>query len=350
MPFLSAIIPAAVSLIGGAMSSGATSDAANTAASATNHAADLQYQMWQQNKADVAPWLNTGNLALSQLATYLGLAAPPGSTAPAGGNAMIAAPNAAPNPGTTLPGSTNTLSGPPQRGQSGWYNGNYYEDGQFVGGFGIPQSMLPQTATPGVPTPRETGMGMTGSNALAAFGGNPNDPNFGMLTRQFTPGDLTKDPGYEFRLTQGLDAIKNQASALGGVNSGATLKALSDYAQGQASSEYNNAFNRWNTTLNNIFSRLSTVAGTGANSALQMAGIGSNVAANAGSLVSQAGQFAGAGQLGSANALAAGIQGAGPSLQQLFQNMGGSSGTPPNPYYSDAGVGTITGADASLFW
>lgn len=53
------------------------------------------------------------------------------------------------------------------------------------------------------------------------------------------------DPGYQFRLNQGVGAIQNKAAAGGALRSGATLKALMNYGQGAASDEYGNAYNRY---------------------------------------------------------------------------------------------------------
>jgi hypothetical protein len=58
---------------------------------------------------------------------------------------------------------------------------------------------------------------------------------------QFNP---ESDPGYQFRLQQGLGALEGSAAARGGLFSGQTGKDLTDYAQGMASQEYQNAFNR----------------------------------------------------------------------------------------------------------
>ena len=51
-------------------------------------------------------------------------------------------------------------------------------------------------------------------------------------------------PGYQFRLSEGMKAIERSAAARGGLRSGATMKAVGDYAQGQASQEYGNEWNR----------------------------------------------------------------------------------------------------------
>lgn len=52
------------------------------------------------------------------------------------------------------------------------------------------------------------------------------------------------DPGYQFRLDQGLQAMDRSAAARGGLQSGAALKGAQQYGQNLASNEYNNAFNR----------------------------------------------------------------------------------------------------------
>jgi hypothetical protein len=55
---------------------------------------------------------------------------------------------------------------------------------------------------------------------------------------------LQADPGYQFRLDQGMQALQRSAAARGGLLSGGTLKGLTDYSQGQASQEFGNAWNR----------------------------------------------------------------------------------------------------------
>lgn len=66
------------------------------------------------------------------------------------------------------------------------------------------------------------------------------------------------DPGYQFRLDQGLKATAGSAGARGLNGSGATLKALANYGQNQASQEYGNVYNR-------EYGRLSGLANLGSN-------------------------------------------------------------------------------------
>lgn len=143
-------------------------------------------------------------------------------------------------------------------------------------------------------------MGVPGTPGGAT---NPNAP--GMQQFSYNPAN---DPAYNFMLNQGLGAITNQQSALGGVNGGNTMKALSDYAEGSALNSYQTEFNNWNTTLNNQFSRLSSMSGTGANAAGGIANLGMSAATQAGNNTIGAGNAIAAGQVGSANAYASGIQ------------------------------------------
>lgn len=83
------------------------------------------------------------------------------------------------------------------------------------------------------------------------------------------------DPGYSFRLAEGQKAIQQSAAAMGGLNSGAAMKALARYGQDYASNEYNNAYNRKYQTL-------SQLAGMGENAASNMV----NATANYGNSMS----------------------------------------------------------------
>jgi len=53
------------------------------------------------------------------------------------------------------------------------------------------------------------------------------------------------DPSYQWRLQQGQQALERSAAGRGGLQSGATLKALTNYSQGAASQEYQAAFDRF---------------------------------------------------------------------------------------------------------
>lgn len=59
-----------------------------------------------------------------------------------------------------------------------------------------------------------------------------------------TSDQLYQDPSYKFRLQQGLDSLQASAANSGMLFSGATGKAITDYAGESASQEYQNVWNR----------------------------------------------------------------------------------------------------------
>ncbi|MFH1740584.1 MAG: hypothetical protein ABIH23_16370 [bacterium] len=83
--------------------------------------------------------------------------------------------------------------------------------------------------------------GMDQFNAnQAAFG-----PAGAFKASQFKmPEDWQTDPGYQFRMQQGQKALEASAAAKGGLMSGGTLKALTEYGQGMGAQEYQNIYNR----------------------------------------------------------------------------------------------------------
>lgn len=119
------------------------------------------------------------------------------------------------------------------------------------------------------------------------------NPMFGYLTRNFTNADFIKDPGYQFRMDEGLKGVEHSAAARGGLFSGQAAKELERYGQGFASNEFNNAYNRDTTNKSNLYSRMAGISGTGLNAASGAAtnalsnqqqintGIANNTAANA---------------------------------------------------------------------
>jgi len=125
---------------------------------------------------------------------------------------------------------------------------------------------------------------------------------------KFGAGDMVLDPGYNFRMSEGLKALDRQAAARGGLMSGAALKAAGNYGQDTASQEYGNAYNRALTGYNSEvarsntgYNRLAGLADVGQTAGTQIGTAGQNYATNAGNLMGQAGQATAAGQLGTGN-------------------------------------------------
>lgn len=91
----------------------------------------------------------------------------------------------------------------------------------------------------------------------------------GNLAEGFNPGDLTADPGYQFRLQQGLDAQQKALAAQGLGSSGQAIKAATEYGQGMAATEYGNAYDRWLEQNR----QLGSVGGQGMGAAQALSGI-----------------------------------------------------------------------------
>jgi hypothetical protein len=78
---------------------------------------------------------------------------------------------------------------------------------------------------------------------------------------------LQNDPGYQFRLQQGNQALERSLAAQGMGQSGAALKAAQEYGQGLADQTYNDYFNRQSQIANqgyNAASGLGSIIGQGA--------------------------------------------------------------------------------------
>ena len=89
----------------------------------------------------------------------------------------------------------------------------------------------------------------------------------GVYTKQPTYDELSLDPGYNFRIQQGQQAMLNAARSGGLAGSGAALKAATRYGAGEASQEYQNAYSRFMANRLAATQGLQNIAGIGANAA-----------------------------------------------------------------------------------
>jgi hypothetical protein len=147
------------------------------------------------------------------------------------------------------------------------------------------------------------------------------------------------DPGYQWRMQQGTNAINSNAAAMGNQLSGATLKALAKYGQGLASQEYSNAFDRFNQNRNFAQGQYQFGTQMGMNNALNqynaanqqanqrygrfsdLAGYGQNSASNMGNLATGYGQNMSGMAIDRGNVQAQGIMGRGQAYDRM---LGGS--------------------------
>jgi hypothetical protein len=146
----------------------------------------------------------------------------------------------------------------------------------------------------------------------------------GELVRGFTQADYQADPGYAFRMSEGMKGLERSAAARGGLMSGATLKGIQRYGQDLASQEYSNAYNRFRDTQGLQRNALAGVVGYGPTSANAMGNMGQNYATSAGNAMYNQGVNTG-------NALIAAQQGRqstyGDLGSALGKYLGGANGT-----------------------
>jgi hypothetical protein len=130
-------------------------------------------------------------------------------------------------------------------------------------------------------------------NTLLGIGGNTGAANYGRFaTADFTP-EMFKagiDPGYGFRMSEGLKAVDRQAAARGGLISGNALKASQAFGQDMASQEYGNAFNRYQTIRGNTLSPFQTGAAAGQSAAAMQGQSTANYGSAGGQAIGQFGQ------------------------------------------------------------
>jgi hypothetical protein len=177
-----------------------------------------------------------------------------------------------------------------------------------------------------------TAAGTQGVNSLASMlaPGGSLTQGYGSFAAP-TAAQAEQQPGYQFQLTQGLNALQNSAAARGGLLSTGNAKNIENYAQGLASTNYNNAYNQalqgyqtnastFYNNQNNLYNRLAGLTNTGLSATGQLTGLqqsGANALTNiyqgTGQEVGQemigAGQAQAAGTVGSSNALTSGIAG-----------------------------------------
>ncbi len=88
------------------------------------------------------------------------------------------------------------------------------------------------------------GFSLTGANNLASFSAPGLLAPFTQQFQGVTPQTISTSPAYQFRLNEGLDALQRSAASRGTLLTGGTLKDLTAFAQGLASTEYDNEWQR----------------------------------------------------------------------------------------------------------
>jgi hypothetical protein len=140
---------------------------------------------------------------------------------------------------------------------------------------------------------------------------------------RYQPFDMEQfqqDPGYAFRMREGLRALENTAAARGGLLSGNQLRGVTRFGQELGSQEFGNAFNRYQAERAARLNPLQSLTGMGQTTAANIAGqagqFGQAQAANAAAM----GNIRASGYINTANALTGAI-GQGVNYYQNQQMM-----------------------------
>jgi hypothetical protein len=432
-----AVAVAGVGLVGSVMSSNAAGKAADQQAQSTAQSNALQQYMFDQNRALQMPTINTGNAARDRLSYLLGLSPTGYSGGNAGGGS---APTLTYDQlrsqllsqytkSGASSGASNPLNLPPPTSEADAYNqmqqyaqyasthpsGGVGSDGQPYGvgqgpgywepgsiGTGADEAGKSQrwvsTANQSTSQIDESGLDAEIKRRLAEqdaarqaqIDAAKNDPNYGRLAQQFqfdtytpdkfsyTGEDLYKDPSYQFRLEQGQKALDRQGAAAGRFLSGRQLQASSNYNQGAASQEFQNAYSRalgtfstnegnrsnaFNTNQGNRFNAYQANFNNSVNPLLALSGaatlgsqnLGSAGAAYAGqvgnNLTNQA-NATGAAGIASANTISSGLTGAvnGYQQNQLLNSLLNRGSVNNNPSSGLGGLDASTVYGAGSGW
>lgn len=147
------------------------------------------------------------------------------------------------------------------------------------------------------------------------------------------------DPGYSFRMSEGMKALERSAAARGGLLSGAALKGIQRFGQDLGSQEYQNAFSRYQAERAARLGPLQSLAGVGQTTAQQIGEAGMRTATNIGETQMSGAAARASGYVGGANALTQGLgtylnYSQGQNMLNARRSPGVPASTPTTTYLS----------------
>jgi len=127
---------------------------------------------------------------------------------------------------------------------------------------------------------------------------------------RYTPFGMEQfqaDPGYGFRLKEGLRALENSAAARGGLLSGNAMRGITRYGQELGSQEFGNAFNRYQAERAARLNPLQSLTGMGQSTAATLGGQAGQYGQSLAQNEMARGNIRASSYMGAANALASGL-------------------------------------------
>ena len=276
-------------------------EASKTARDLSAEQMDLYKQIYDEQKAQQAPYLQQGQAAIGKLGSLMGLKQK--MTPQEKGNAII----------SVLTGGGNPS---PIESNNGIKNYNSLDNP--------------------LGDPFEDYLAKSGlSGGLDAYLKQKGVSNYGFLN----------SPQYQFLQKQGQQALDRSAAARGMGYSGAQMKAAQQFGQGLASQQYDNEYNRAAKEYFNkydqargqfgdYYNRLAGIAQGGQQTAQSLGGMGGQYGQNAGGTlgslstqlqnnIGQLGNARASGYIGQANAITGGLQGITDNLFRAASLFGG---------------------------
>ena len=197
--------------------------------------------------------------------------------------------------------------------------------------------------------------GLTAQNrlmTLLGLGPDTTAAEYGTMARPFDMQAFEQDPGYAFRMQEGMRALERSAAARGGMLSGNALRGITRFGQDLASQEYGNAFNRFQIERQARLNPLQSLMGGGQSAANVLTGAAGGYGQQLGEGAATLGNIRASQYMGRANAMAGALQGLGQGVmdytmlnqQNAFRNallerMSQSGGAPPGLYAATPGGG-----------
>ncbi len=347
---MGSIVGAVGSIAGGLIGSSSAKKAARAQEKAAQRSQKIQQEQYYQTREDMAPSRQAGGRALSQYEQLLGLTGPSSQQQVAPQtmeqsqfeyllgqldeqkaerqawqqyqqrpqkNRMIDA--------SGIRGVMAQRQADAERAEYGGYTKSEFDDlkQRLALGVDIPENLDARTrAMLGVEGTEDTGYYYPGGAAQvaptqdAALAGLASDG--GIAPTGIAPAQddqfaaFRQSPGYQFRMQEGLKALQRSAAARGQLQSGSTMKGITEYGQGMASQEYGDYMNR-----------LAALSGVGQTATTQTGQFGQAMAGNVGQAMIQAGEARASGYAGAANAWGGALQGVGQAVGGMFGSGGG---------------------------
>jgi hypothetical protein len=162
----------------------------------------------------------------------------------------------------------------------------------------------------------------------------------------FGMNQFQADPGYGFRMSEGMKALERSAAARGGLLSGATLKGIQRFGQDLGSQEYQNAFNRYQTERAARIQPLQSLAGIGQTTANTLGSAGTSYGQNVGNALLNQAYTAGNAGIAAANARQSMYGNIGSALGQVTPGQWSSAGNALSNWYSNLGNTNVPGGSS----